>query len=137
VNEFIAIRLVWLAGSILAGIVLVNFPLPQKLRVREELASAPSFLRQIFYVHWFYIVLIVAFFSALCFGFTRELAGASPLGRFLSAFMAAFWLLRILLQCLYYDREVRRAHRTLDVLYILSLVALTAIFGWIALMPAQ
>ena len=136
-NKFIAIRLIWFAGGILAGIVLVNFPLPRKLRVQEELAGAPTFVRQIFYVHWLYIVLVVALFSALCFGFARELAGASSLGRFLSAFMATFWLLRIFLRCLYYDREVRRAHRALDALYILSLLALTGIFGWIALIPAR
>ena len=42
--------------------------------VRENLKNVPLFLRQIFYVHWFYIVLIVGLFSALCFGFARDLA---------------------------------------------------------------
>jgi hypothetical protein len=82
-------------------------------------------------------VLTVASFSALCFGFAHDLAGASALGRFLSAFLAVFWLLRILLQHFYYDREVRRAHRPLDVLYTVSLLILTGIFGWVAIHPAQ
>ena len=85
---------------------------------------------------WVYIVLTVAWFSALCFGFAHELAGASALGRFLSVFMAGFWLLRILLQCFYYDRGVRRAHRLLDALYTVSLLILTGIFGWVATHPA-
>ncbi len=135
-SESMAVRFIWLAGCIHAGIVLVNFPLPGQLRVREGMATVPAFLRQIFYVHWVYIVLTVAWFSALCFGFAHELAGASALGRFLSAFMAGFWLLRILLQCFYYDRGVRRAHRLLDALYTVSLVMLTGIFGWVATHPA-
>ena len=130
-------RLIWLAGAIHAGIVLANIPLPRRLGVCENLREAPLFLRQIFYVHWIYIVLIVSLFSSLCFGFAHDLAGATALGRFLSAFMAAFWLLRIVLQCFYYDREIRRANRALDALYILSLVALVGIFGFVASLPTM
>ena len=128
----IEVRLIWAAGAIHAGIVFANIPLPGRLRVRENLAAVPHFLRQIFYVHWLYIVAVVAFFSALCFAFARDLAGASWLGRFLSAFMAMFWLSRLLLQRFYYDAGVRRANRVLDALYTLSLFALVGIFGWIA-----
>ena len=132
-----AIRLLWIAGAIHAGIVLANAALPGRLRVRENLADLPVFLKQIFYVHWIYIVLVVGVFSVLCFRFARDLAGASPLGRFLSAFICGFWLLRIFLQCLYYDRGVRRANRVLDSLYILSLIALTGIFGFVAVHPVM
>lgn len=132
-----AIPLVWIAGAIHAGIVLANAALPGRLRVRANLANLPVFLKQIFYVHWIYIVLVVGFFSVLCFAFARDLAGASPLGRFLSAFICGFWLLRIFLQCLYYDRELRRANRVLDSLYVLSLIALTGIFGFVAIHPVM
>jgi hypothetical protein len=73
-----AVHLLWIAGAIHAGIVLANIPLPHRLRVRENLQSVPVFLRQIFYVHWFYIVLIVGLFSALCFAFARDLAAPVP-----------------------------------------------------------
>src|SRR5215831_9694080 len=119
-NSAIEMRLIWVAGAIHAGIVVANIPLPGRLRLRVNLAAAPPFLRQIFYVHWLYIVLVVAFFSALCFAFARDLAGASSLGRFLSAFMANFWLSRLLLQWFYYDAGVRRANRGLDAIYALS-----------------
>jgi UDP-N-acetylmuramyl pentapeptide phosphotransferase/UDP-N-acetylglucosamine-1-phosphate transferase len=117
------------AGAIHLGIVLANIPLPGRLRVREKLANVPRFVRQIFYVHWVYIVIVLVLFAALCFGFAGDLAGASRLGRFLSGFIAAFWLLRIVLQLFYYDREVRRENRGLDLLYVGSLIALVAIFG--------
>lgn len=134
-KETAAIRLIWFAGAIHAGIVVVNFPLFRRLQIRENAKSMPLFLRQIFLVHWLYIVLVVSMFSALCLFFARDLAGASALGRFLSAFMAGFWLLRIFLQVLYYDREVRRANRPLDALYVVSLCVLVAIFGFVAIRP--
>jgi hypothetical protein len=116
--------LIWGAGAVHVGIIAANLPLPGRLRVRERLAGVPKFVRQIFYVHWIYIVFVVGLFAALCFGFAPELAGASALGRFLSGFMAAFWLLRMLLQIFYYDREVRRENRMLDMLYVGSLALL-------------
>ena len=112
-----------------------NSVLPGRLRVREGMAGVPGFLRQIFYVHWIYIVIVVGLFAALCFGFASELAGASALGRFLSAFLAGFWLLRIVLQVFYYDRAVRRANWGLDMIYLGSLIVLVVVFGVAALRP--
>jgi UDP-N-acetylmuramyl pentapeptide phosphotransferase/UDP-N-acetylglucosamine-1-phosphate transferase len=125
------------AGAIYVGIMVANAPLPRRLRVRERLAGVPRFLRQIFYVHWIYIVLLLGMFAGLCFGFADDLSGANALGRFLSAFMAAFWLLRIALQVLYYDRQVRRENRGLDLLYMTALVFLVVIFGVAALRPVR
>ena len=122
-------RLIWGAGFVHCGIVVANIPLPGRLRVRERLAGVPRFVRQIFYVHWLYIVIVVGMFAALCFGFAHELAGTSRLGHFLSGFIAAFWLLRIVLQVVYYDREVRRENRSLDALYLASLTLMVGIFG--------
>ena len=129
------IRAIWGAGVVQVGIMAANVPLPGRLRVRESLAGVPRFVRQIFYVHWVYIVIVLGLFAALCFGFAPELAGASGLGRFLSGFMAGFWLLRILLQVFYYDREIRRENRGLDALYLASLVVLVGIFGVAAVRP--
>jgi hypothetical protein len=123
------------AGLVHLAIMGANIPLPGRLRVRERLAGVPVFLRQIFYVHWVYIVIVLGLFAALCFGFAPELAGASALGRFLSAFMAGFWLLRIVLQVFYYNAEIRRENRVLDSLYLVALVVLVGVFGLSALRP--
>jgi hypothetical protein len=122
-------ELIWGAGAVQAGIVAANIPLPGRLRVRERMAGVPKFVRQIFYVHWIYIVIVVGIFAALCFGFAGELAGASRLGRFWSGVMAGFWLLRIGLQVFYYDSEVRRENRGMDMLYLGSLALLVGILG--------
>jgi len=126
---------IWGAGAVQLAIIAANIPLPGKLRVREHLAEVPRFMRQIFYVHWLYIVIVLGMFATLCFRFARELAGTTAMGRFLSGFMAAFWLLRIGLQILYYDREVRRQNRALDALYLVALIVLVVVFGVAALRP--
>ena len=123
------VRAIWGAGVVQVGIMAANIPLPGRLRVRERLAGVPRFIRQIFYVHWIYIVIVLGLFAALCFGFAGELAGGSRLGRFLSGFMAAFWLLRIGLQVFYYDPEIRRENRGLDTMYLGALVVLVIVFG--------
>jgi hypothetical protein len=123
------VRAIWGAGFVHAGIIAANVPLPGRLRVRERLAGVPRFIRQIFYVHWIYIVIVLGMFTGLCFGFAPELAGGSALGWFLSAFLCAFWLLRIVLQIVYYDHEIRRENRVLDSLYLMSLAVLVGVFG--------
>jgi len=130
-------RAIWGAGAVQVGIMLANVPLPGRLRVRERLAGVPRFVRQIFYVHWVYIVIVLGLFAALCFGFAPELAGASGMGRFLSAFIAGFWLLRIVLQVFYYDREVRRENRGMDMLYLGSLAVMVVVFAVAALRPVR
>ena len=130
-------RAIWGAGLVHLGIMAANIPLPGKLRVREHLAGVPGFIRQIFYVHWVYIIIVLGMFAGLCFGFARELAGSSALGRFLSSFMAGFWALRIGLQVFYYDRGVRRENWGLDWMYLGSLVVLVVIFGMAAVRPVR
>jgi hypothetical protein len=136
-NADCMMRVIWGAGCVHLGIMAANVPLPRRLRVRERLAGVPRFVRQIFYVHWVYIVIVLGMFAALCFGFPRELAGASALGRFLSGFMAGFWLLRIVLQIFYYDREIRRENWGLDLMYVVSLIVLVMVFGLAAAMPVR
>jgi hypothetical protein len=127
-----AIWMVRGAGAVHLGIIAANIPLPGKLRVREKLSGVPTFVRQIFYVHWIYIAIVLGFFAALCLGFAPDLAGGSRLGRFLSSFLAMFWLLRIGLQIGYYDRQIRRENRVLDALYLISLTVLVVIFTFAA-----
>ncbi len=128
-------EMIWGTGAVHVGIMAANVPLPRRLKVRERLAGVPRFMRQIFYVHWVYIVIVLGLFAALCFGFAGDLAGASALGRFLSGFMAAFWLLRVVLQIFYYDREIRRENRVMDSMYLTALIVLVGVLGIAAVRP--
>jgi len=130
------IQLIWLAGAVQLAIVAGNFVLPAKLECRENLARVSPMIRRVFIVHWVYIVAVLGVFSALCFFFAPDLAGASRLGRFLSAAIGLFWLPRIPIQLFLYDAELRRKHRFGDVLMLLALVYLVGVFGFAALRGA-
>src|SRR5579864_1261533 len=111
------IPLLWAAGAVQLIIVGANVVLPKKLKYNENLSRMSPLLRQIFVVHSIYIVMVVMGFSGLCFFFSARLLDGDPLGRSLSAFLAGFWLLRIVLQLAYYDGDYRRQHRLADVAY--------------------
>lgn len=123
----------WVAGGLQLLILIANFFLPKRLNCRENLARVSPMVRSVFVVHWIYIVVVLGIFTALCFWFAPELAGASRLGRFLSAFIAAFWLCRVPIQVLYYDAELRRQNRLGDVAFLLAFSYLGVIFGAAAL----
>jgi hypothetical protein len=123
------IWLVWTAGAVQLALIIGNVFLARKLNVRDDLLRVPGILRQIFVVHWLYIVFVLFCFTGLCFFFAPELAGASGLGRFLSAALAAFWLLRIPLQFFYYDPGLRRRHRVGDAAYLAAISYLAAVFS--------
>jgi hypothetical protein len=125
--------LIWAAGAVQLAILAANFVVPGKLRCRENLARVSPMIRSVFVVHWIYILLMLAIFSAICFGFARDLAGASSLGRFMSAAIALFWLPRIPIQLFVYDRELRRLHRLGDVAMLSALTFVIAVFGAAAL----
>jgi hypothetical protein len=124
---------VWAAGVVQIAIIAANFVLPKKLRCRENLARVSPIVREVFVVHWVYIVFVLGIFASLCFWFAPELVEASPLGRFLSAVMAAFWLIRLPVQLFFYDREIRRQNRLADAAFIAAVSFLGIVFTAAAL----
>jgi hypothetical protein len=67
-----------------------NFLVAEQRHCRENLSRVSPMIRRVFIVHWIYILVILAIFSSLCFGFATELAGRSRLGHFLSTTIALF-----------------------------------------------
>jgi hypothetical protein len=126
-------QLIWIAGALHIALIAANFALPKRIGCRENLRHVSPLIRQIFIVHWIYIVFVLMIFASLCLFFAQDLAGASRLGRFLSSAMAIFWLLRIPLQFFFYDSEARRQHRLGDVTYTVAISYLAAIFSIAAL----
>ena len=117
------------AGAVQLAIGLANLPLASRLQYRKNLAGASEIVRQVFYVHAAYIVLVVLGFAALSLLFPTELVSGRPLGRFLSTFLAIFWLLRVPIQLFYYPVEIRRQNRLADVIFTVAFVFLALVFG--------
>lgn len=129
----IMVPFIWTAGAVQLSIAVSNLWVPGILHYRENLAKVSTIVRQVFVVHSIYMVLVLLAFSALCFFFAPQLTQRAPLSRFLSGFLALFWLLRVVLQFAYYDREVRARHRLGDVAYTLAISCLAAVFTVAAL----
>ena len=123
----------WAAGTMQLVIIAANFVLPKKLNCRDNLARVSPMIRTVFVVHWVYIVLVLGIFTTLSFWFAPELAGASRLGRYLSAVIAVFWLLRVPIQLFFYDPEIRKQNRFGDVFFLLAFSYLGVVFGIAAL----
>ena len=127
------IPLLWAAGALQLVIIAANFVLPKKLQCRENLARVSPMIREVFIIHWVYIVLVLGIFTSLSFWFAPELAGASRLGRYLSAVIAVFWLLRVPIQLFFYDPDIRKQNRVGDVVFLLAFSYLGFVFAVAAL----
>ena len=127
------VPLLWMAGCVQLAIFAANFLLPGRLAVRVELPRLSPILRQVFLVHWAYILFVLLIFAALSFLFASELAGGSTLGRAMSACMALFWSTRILIQLFYYDAALKRENRAGNILFTSAFTFLAAVFTAAAL----
>jgi hypothetical protein len=123
----------WAAGGVQLLIASANFFAPHVLEYPANLEKVTPIVRQIFIVHTIYIVLVLATFAGLCFGFATDLAGASALGRYCSGFLAFFWGLRIFLQLFFYDSATKRQYPVFNLLFLGAFIYLTGTFTVAAL----
>ena len=124
---------IWAAGVVQLCIAIANLFAPRKLQYRENLAKVSTIVGQIFRVYSVYITLMVVLLAVLSFFFAPELAGGSKLGRFLCAFIAVFWTLRVFIQLFYYDPEVKRRNPGFNLLFTGAFLYLAIVFIVVAL----
>jgi hypothetical protein len=128
----VMVPFLWTAGAVQLAIAISNLWVPDLLHYRENIARLSPMVRQVFVVHSIYIVLVLLGFGTVCLLYAPQLAG-SPLGRFLCAFLAFFWLLRVGFQFGYYDRQLRAKYRAGDVAYTFAVSCLGIVFALAAL----
>ncbi len=121
-----------LAGLMMVGLVVANFVAAKRFRYADNLEASDTIVRQIFYVHCGYIILIIAGLATLCLGWP-ELLLEEGMGRVLSSFFALFWGSRVAVQMTYYDSELRRDERFWDFFFLAVFIGLTTIFTLTAL----
>lgn len=127
------VHAVMAAGLVHLAVVAMNFFLPRILDCRADLERLSPMGRQIFIVHWAYIVLVLLGIALLCLVFPRELVEGGPLARALCGFLAFFWLLRVAIQLLYYDRDFLRRHRAASAAFTVAIAYLGGLFSLLAL----
>ena len=85
-------------------IACLNLRLDKLLAWDAELDGVSLLLREVFYVHKWFISMILVIFGALTIRFATEIGTASlEMARWLAAGIGFFWAIRTAIQWLYYD----------------------------------
>jgi hypothetical protein len=120
---------VWIAGALHLVVASANIFAFRKFRYLEHLQPMPLVIRQVFLVQNAYIMLVQIGLGFLCLFFAEELISGRPMCRAIGGFLALFWGSRVGLQLFYSDRELRRANRFFDVLFLLADGYLAVVFA--------
>lgn len=106
--------LVWLlrtAGVVMLLLVPLNlFDVPKRFAWKTEMAGLSLLNRQIFWVHAWFLCLVLTMIGLLALLLTRPLLEPTPLARALTGGLAFFWLARLLLQWFYYSPQIWRGN---------------------------
>ncbi|HYE04998.1 MAG TPA: hypothetical protein VEL07_05675 [Planctomycetota bacterium] len=124
--------LIGIAGVVHLAIAGGNVLLPRLLDYRRQLAALDPLIRQVYLVHSLYIVLVLTALGVLCLAFPADLAGSSDLGRTLSAGIAIFWGIRLLLHLFYYRPAATPLVRAMARALLVCVVGFVALFTALA-----
>lgn len=130
--------LIQVAGVLQIALAVLHLMFPARFNWREETARLSLLNRQIFYVHTFFVCLILVLFGLLSSLLSNELLRGDILSRAVTGGISIFWLLRLLAQLFVYDSALwkGKAFETLVHIGFLFLwTGLTAIYAVPALFP--
>lgn len=99
------IPLIVLAGLGQLALAAVSLAIPRVLGWKEQTARLGTLTRQVFWTYAGYIFTINVCFGLLSTLHPAWLLTAAPLTTAVDAFIAAYWLARLLLQLFYFDRK--------------------------------
>lgn len=128
-------QLVYLAGWAQIALVLGSLAVPKVLNWKQELARIQPLIKQMFWVYAAYIVVINLCFGLLSVFDCHELINGSALAMLLTGFIAVYWISRVLIQFLYFDRANfpnGNWYRLGEAALVLVFVFLSCIYGWAA-----
>lgn len=121
-------------GLLLIGLALFHIFLPRRFGWIEELRKVELLTRQIFYVHMFFIALMVGLMGILALFYAEELVRPSTLGKAISGGLTLFWGIRVVCQLFVYDKALwlgKRFETSMHALFTLLWLYLTVVFGWV------
>lgn len=109
--------------------------MPNAVGLSVHLTPVPVFIRQLFYVYYAFIGLVVAAFGWMTFVFAGPMAAGDPVARGLCILMALFWTVRLIVAALVFDVRPYLRDRFLRLgYYALNGVFayLVVLYGWVA-----
>lgn len=119
-----------ITGFVLLLLGLLHIIFPKYFKWKTELAPLSLINRQLMEVHTFFIALVVILMGILCLTTTID-DWKSPMGRLIAIGLSAFWIIRLLVQFLYYSPALwkgKRFESFIHVSFSLLWIYLSALF---------
>jgi len=99
----------------------LNLRLVRILDWKEPLRQIPLLLREVFYVHSWFISVTLTIFGVLTLRFAPEMS-SNPVARWLAVAIGCFWGFRTLLQVGYYSSTHWRGNLRRTIIHVVLLV---------------
>jgi hypothetical protein len=126
-------QLIVLAGLSQVGLVLGSLAIPKILNWRQELAKVQPIIKQMFWTNAAYILVINLCFGLISIFDAGELTNGTHLATILTGFIAVYWLSRVLIQFLYFDRAnfpTGRWHVLGEIVLVALFVCLSMVYSY-------
>jgi hypothetical protein len=125
-----------LAGTMHLGLLCAGALMPRAVNLRTHIAGLPPFIQRLFWVYYAFIGLSLISFGLITVTFAGTLAAGSGLARAVCAFLAVFWMVRLIAATFIFDlrpyltnRFRRLGYQATNVVFIY----LPVVYGWAAL----
>src|SRR5882762_1747767 len=92
-----------IAGVLHLGLVCAGALMPRAVNLRVHIATLPPFIRRLFWVYYTFIGLCLVSFGFITFLFADALAAGDTLARVWCAFLATFWIVRLIAATFVFD----------------------------------
>jgi hypothetical protein len=92
-----------IAGVLHLGLICAGALMPRAVNLRANIAVLPPFIRRLFWVYYSFIGLCLVSFGIITVTMAGTLASGSGLARAMCAFMAAFWMIRLIAATFVFD----------------------------------
>lgn len=123
-------------GAMMFALAALHLVFPRRFRWKEDFAQLQDLNRQIFYVHCFFICLVLVLMGSLCLFFPSEFLAGGELRRLIAAGFALFWSLRLLIQLFVYDKSLwvgKTLETTVHIVFTGVWGYFTTVFFWVFL----
>ncbi len=111
------------AAIIQFGIAGLNLILPRLLKWKSDLDRAPLLIREVFYVHSWFISLTLTIFAVMTWRFAPEMMnGNNSACIWLAGCIGIFWFFRAFLQIAYYSSSHWRGQMDRTLVHIACLM---------------
>jgi len=129
-EQWISLAL-WLAGAGHFCVLIASFQVPHRLEWKEDLAKLTPFNRKLMWVQGGFTVYTILSFGVLTLLLHDEMLRGQTAGLALAAFIGLYWLLRVVVDFIYYEHSdwpKGRAFTVGHVLLVLLFVFLSATY---------